>query len=159
MRRAFLTIAAWAALIFSLAAPPAMAQQREVPYWAALRVNEVNMRVGPSEQYRIVWVYRRQGLPLKVLRLKDGWRLVEDPDGTRGWMLSQFLTRQRGVIVRGDGPADMRDGASADARLMWRFPAGHVGKLGECAAGWCAVDIGGRSGFIRQDRLWGAGEP
>lgn len=158
MRRACLTLAALLALPLSLAAP-AGAQQREVPYWAALRVNEVNMRVGPSEQYRIVWVYRRQGLPLKVLRLKDGWRLVEDPDGARGWMLSQFLTRQRGVIVKRGEPAEMREAAMPGAPLKWRFPAGHVGKLGECAQGWCAVDIAGRTGFMPQDRLWGAGEP
>jgi SH3-like domain-containing protein len=37
-----------------------------VPYWAALRAGEVNMRVGPSEDFPIEWVYRRQGLPVKV---------------------------------------------------------------------------------------------
>ena len=35
------------------------------------------------------------GLPMKVLRMIGGWRLVEDIDGARGWMLAQFLTRTR----------------------------------------------------------------
>lgn len=142
-----------------MVAAPSSAEEREVPYWASLRVNEVNMRVGPSEDYRISWVYRRQGLPLKVLRLKDGWRLVQDPGGTRGWMLSQFLTRQRSAIVSSGDPAEMREAADPASALRWRFPAGHVGKLGDCGAGWCQIDIGGRKGFIAQDRLWGAGEP
>ncbi|WP_216074561.1 SH3 domain-containing protein, partial [Acinetobacter baumannii] len=51
-----------------------------------MRAKEVNMRVGPSPEFRIAWVYRRPGLPLKVLRMREGWRLVEDPDGARGWV-------------------------------------------------------------------------
>lgn len=147
------------AICLGFVAVPAPAQQRDLPYWAALRVNEVNMRVGPSEDYRISWVYRRQGLPLKVLRLKEGWRLVEDAGGTRGWMLAQFLTRQRGAIIVGAGPADMRESGRESAALKWRLMPGHVGKLGECSAGWCALDVNGRAGFVEQSRLWGAGEP
>ena len=135
------------------------AEEREVPYWASLRVNVVNMRVGPGEDYRISWVYRRQGLPLKVLRLKEGWRLVQDPDGVRGWLLAQFLTRQRAAFITAGEPADMREAANAGSRLRWRIPSGYVGKLGDCAAGWCQIDISGRSGFMPQNRLWGAGEP
>src|SRR3546814_9173992 len=60
------------------------AQSREVPYWASLRAEVVNMRVGPSQDYRIEWVYRRQGLPVKVVRVVEGWRLVSDPDGEQG---------------------------------------------------------------------------
>jgi SH3-like domain-containing protein len=143
----------------AIVAQTAQAQQRELPYWAALRVGEVNLRAGPSEDYRISWVYRRVGLPLKVLRIKEGWRLVEDPGGTRGWLLAQFLTRQRGAIIIGKEPAEMRESGDAASRLRWRFAAGHVGKLGECSAGWCSLDVGGRAGFVEQSRLWGAGEP
>ncbi len=130
-----------------------------MPYWASLRVAKVNMRAGPSEDYRISWVYRRQNLPLKVVRLKEGWRLVEDPGGARGWMLSQFLTRQRGAIVVGQGLADMREAGNPGARLLWRLEPGVVGKLGDCTGGWCWFDTNGRTGFVPQGRLWGAGEP
>ena len=87
----------------------AAAADRGVPYWASLRVNEVNMRVGPGEDYRISWVYRRQQLPLKVIRLKEGWRLVEDPGGTRGWVLAQFLTRSAARSLSAQAPAEMRE--------------------------------------------------
>ncbi len=53
------------AIAFLALATPAFAQDREVPYWATLRAEVVNMRVGPSEAYPIEWVYRRQGLPVK----------------------------------------------------------------------------------------------
>ena len=137
----------------------ASAADRDVPYWASLRVDEVNMRAGPGEDYRISWVYHRKHLPLKVLRLKEGWRLVQDPDGATGWVLAQFLSRDRGAIVAGTGTADMRDNPQASARLMWRLEPGVTGKLGTCSGGWCQLDLGGRGGFVEQDRLWGAGEP
>ena len=140
-------------------AGPALGEAGKTPYWASINVEEVNMRVGPGEDYRIAWVYHRKQLPLKVLRLKEGWRFVEDHDGTRGWMLAQFLSRKRTAIVRGEGPADMRETADVASKLRWRLAPGVTGVLGACEANWCEFDIEGRKGHVPQDRLWGAGEP
>ncbi len=138
---------------------PARAQDVQTPYWASIRAAEVNMRAGPGEDYRISWVYRRQQLPLKVLRLMEGWRLVQDPDGAQGWILARFLTRERTAYVRGDGLAEMREKGGSGSRLLWRVQPGVVARLGDCTQGWCAISIGDRQGFMLQDRLWGAGEP
>ncbi|MCB2049307.1 MAG: hypothetical protein KDE32_13940 [Novosphingobium sp.] len=145
--------------LLALLPAPAMAQGEEVPYWASIRASVVNMRVGPAESYKIDWVYKRVGLPLKVVRRQEGWRLVEDPDGTKGWMLGRFLTLDRSAIVIGDGPAEMRAEGNENARLRWRLESGVTGKLGDCDDGWCQFDVDGHRGFVREDRLWGAGEP
>jgi SH3-like domain-containing protein len=146
-------------LLVLLVATPAGAQERDLPYWASLRASEVNMRVGPSEDFPIDWVYRRQGLPVKVLRVNQGWRLIEDPDGTQGWVVARLLTPDRAAIVVGDGLAEMREAGEPGARVMWRAEPGVVGALGDCDAGWCAFAVGARKGWIRAARLWGAGEP
>lgn len=146
-------------LIAAFAAAPLSAQNREVPYWASLRATEVNMRVGPSEAFPIEWVYHRQGLPVKVLRVNQGWRLVEDPDGERGWIVARLLNPARGAIVTGAGLADMRASADGNARLLWRVEPGVVGSLGSCERGWCRFETDGHRGWILADRLWGAGEP
>jgi SH3-like domain-containing protein len=138
---------------------PAAAQDGEVPYWASIRVTELNMRVGPSEEYRIRWVYHRPGLPLKVLRLKEGWRLVEDHEGGRGWVMARFLTRSRGAVVIGKGLTELRESSEDDARVLWRLQPGVVGALGDCDDGWCQLSVGPRMGYARQDRIWGAGNP
>lgn len=148
-----------ALLVCLLLATPAAAQEREVPYWASLRASEANMRVGPSEDFPINWVYRRQGLPVKVVRVMQAWRLVEDPDGARGWILHSLLTPARGAIVVGDGLAELRAAAESDARVLWRAEPGVVGALGKCASGWCEFAVGARKGWVRATRLWGAGEP
>lgn len=148
-----------AAIALALTAAPASAQDRPVPYWASIRVDEVNMRVGPAETYAIAWVFHRKQLPMKVVRLKEGWRLVQDPEGAQGWMLARFLSPERSAIVTAGEPVDMREEPAANARLRWRLAPGVVGKLGDCESGWCKLDVAGRTGFVMQSRLWGAGEP
>jgi SH3-like domain-containing protein len=154
-----LSLRLFAALALFAAVPALAADDEEVPYWASLRSNEVNLRVGPAETYRIAWVYHRPGLPMKVLRRMEGWRLVQDPDGARGWMLARFLKRDRGAIVKGAGLAEMREKGDGGAKLLWRLQPGVSGRLGDCNDGWCRLDLGGRTGFVPQSRLWGAGNP
>lgn len=148
-------------VIFSLGliAAPALAQDREVPYWASIRAKELNMRVGPSADYKISWVYKRKGLPVKVVRVVEGWRLIEDPDGARGWVVARLLDPARAALVIGKGLAAIREEPDASAALRWNAEPGVVGRLGDCEAGWCEIDIEGHQGWILQARLWGVGEP
>lgn len=139
-------------------ATPAAAEE-DVPYWASIRADEVNMRVGPSESYPIEWVYQRKGLPVKVVRKLSGWRLVEDPDGARGWMVSRFLTLERAAMVTGTSPVAMRAQPADAAKLLWRVEPGVSGALGDCRDGWCRLSIGERSGWVSAKTLWGSGEP
>ncbi|MDG6078260.1 hypothetical protein E3U23_03535 [Erythrobacter litoralis] len=148
-----------AMLAISLSFSSLQAQDREVPYWATVRATELNMRVGPSAEYRVAWVYRRAGLPVKVLRTMEGWRLIEDSDGDKGWVVARLLSPDRGAIVVGDGLADMRADSSDTAELKWRVEPGVSGALGKCEDGWCAVEIDGRRGWIEENRLWGDGAP
>ncbi len=142
---------------FSIAlalAAPAAAENGKPPFWVSIRAKEINMRVGPGEEYRISWVYRRPGLPLKVLREVDSWWLVEDPDGAKGWMLLRFLSNSaRTAFVTGKGLTEMRD--RPDGRVLWQVEPGVSGKLGECGNGWCRLTVGAESGYLRQDRLFG----
>ena len=150
---------AFSVLFIAALGSTAQAQDREAPYWATIRASELNMRVGPSPDYKIDWVYRRPGLPVKVVRLMEGWRLIEDPDGTQGWVVARLLSPDRGAIVIGEGLADMREAGEADADLKWRLEPGVVGALGDCESGWCALSVENRRGFVREERLWGVGEP
>ncbi len=141
------------------AASSASAQDRETPYWASLRSDEVNMRVGPSPDYRIDWVYKRKGLPVRVVRVMEGWRLVQDQDGDQGWIVKGLLSADRGAVVIGEGLTPMLERPDESSELRWNLEPGVVGALGECRSGWCELDVDGRRGFVSQSRLWGAGEP
>ena len=137
------------------------------PYWASLHVaahkgdaaTDVNMHVGPGRDYRINWVYHRQNLPVKVLREMAGWRLIEDQDNARGWVLAIFVSHARTAVVIGDGAAESHAAPDPASRLAWRLDPGVVGQLGDCASDWCAFNVDGRAGYVEQARLWGAGNP
>lgn len=148
-----------ASISLFLGSATAKAQDRETPYWASIRAEEVNMRVGPSQDYKIDWVYKRKGLPVKVIRVMEGWRLIEDPDGAQGWVVARLLNPARGAVVIGEGLAAIRAEPNASSTLRWNAEPGVVGALGNCEADWCEFDVGGRKGWVEQARLWGAGEP
>ena len=156
MRSATLTTAGLA-LVLGVGGPARAADSDDLPYWASLTADVVNMRVGPARDYKIVWVYKRKLLPLKVVRLHEGWRLVEDPDGARGWVLARFLSRKQTAIVQ-KATAEMRDKPGA-GRLMWRADPGVVGRVGKCESGWCKFDTGGHAAWISAAAIWGEGEP
>ena len=150
------TILALATLAIVGFLAPLRAQDRALPYWAALRYEKVNMRVGPSAEYPVAWVYQRQGMPVKVIRIREGWRLVEDHEGTQGWISASQLDLARAGLVIGEGLAEVRAGPSDGAAIKWRAEPGVVAKLKPCKQGWCEVDIAGRKGFMSAARLWGS---
>lgn len=143
--------------LFALAAP-ALAQQAP-PYWASIGAGEARMRTGPGKQFPVSWLYRRAGLPVIVVATYPNWRKVQDPDGTQGWVQANLLKDDRGGLVRGGGIAELRDAPNPSGKVVWRAEPGVVGKISECAAGWCRLDVGGKGGYIPADRLWGAGAP
>ena len=135
---------------------PLSAQDRTLPYWASLRYERVNMRVGPSAEYPVTWVYLRKGLPVKVVRVREGWRLVEDHEGTQGWIASSQLDPERGALIIGTGLAEVRAEPSDASALSWQAEVGVVSRIKRCRTGWCEVDIAGRKGWISAARLWGS---
>ncbi|MFT9064236.1 MAG: SH3 domain-containing protein [Acetobacter persici] len=96
------------------ATPPAAATPPEppkgtvtglpLPRYAALRSDEVNMRAGPGRRFPILWVYHRRGMPVRIEREFDVWRLVEDSTGQKGWIQQATLSGGRDFLVPGEAP-------------------------------------------------------
>ncbi|HYI42535.1 MAG TPA: SH3 domain-containing protein, partial [Sphingomicrobium sp.] len=102
--------------------------------------------------------YKRRDLPVRVLKLYPNWRLIEDPDGARGWMLVTLLSDRRAAIVRKGDPRPIHAEPSAQSRLRYRAEAGVVGRIDKCRDGWCHIAVGNREGFIRTSDIWGVSE-
>jgi SH3-like domain-containing protein len=134
---------------------PAQAQDRKLPYWASIREVPARMRKGPSTDVPVLWEYRRKDLPVKVTAVYQNWRKVMDPDGAEGWMNVRLLSPQRTAIVR-ESVRPLREAPSKTARVLWRAEAGVVGRLSDCADGWCVLDVRGQRGYIQADHIWGA---
>lgn len=128
--------------------------QRALPYWASISTGEARMRTGPGRQFPASWVYRRAGLPVKVIETYPNWRKVQDPDGTTGWIQANLIGDTRTAIVIG-GIREMRANPSPQAAVVWRAEPGVVGAISQCGKGWCLLDVKGRQGFIETSAIWG----
>jgi SH3-like domain-containing protein len=146
-----------AAALLTLATA-AVAQDKTPPYWASIASGEAMMRTGPARNYPGTWLYQRRDLPVRVLKLYPNWRLIEDPDGTRGWMLVTLLSDRRTAIVKPGDPRQVRVDPSDAARVRYLAEQGTVGRISKCHDGWCRIEFGKRDGYIRTADLWGVGE-
>lgn len=133
--------------------------QQKTPYWASIEEPEARMRTGPSTEFPVKWVYKRQNLPVKVVAVHSVWRKVEDPDGDQGWMHVRLLSPKRTAVVVGNSIGALRESPLESARIAWRVEPGVVGRIEECEKGWCRFENAGRFGFIESDRLWGEEAP
>ncbi|HVJ00842.1 MAG TPA: SH3 domain-containing protein [Sphingomonas sp.] len=139
-------------MVLALAAP-AWAQ-RKPPYFVSIKAGKALMRAGPGRNYPANWLYKRRGLPLKVVDVYGEWRKVEDPGGTQGWMLSNLLDEQRTAYVMGS-IAELRATPDPGARVNWRAAPGVIGTISKCESGWCWLQVGNRGGYVEQAHLWG----
>lgn len=133
---------------------PVQAQQK-TPYWASIEEPEARMRTGPSVEFPVTWVYKRQNLPVKVVAVHSVWRKVEDPDGDQGWMHVRLLSPKQTAVVVGDTIGALREKPDGSARIAWRVEPGVIGNIEECEKGWCRFENAGRFGYIEGERLWG----
>lgn len=142
------------ALVALGVADVADAQAKKPPYYASISAGRARMRAGPGKTYPASWLYVRADLPVKVVAVFKEWRKVEDPGGTQGWMLAALLSETRTGYVR-DRIAELRDRPAPGARVVWRAEPGVVGRVSQCANGWCRLDVKGQAGFVEAARLWG----
>ncbi len=130
--------------------------QLPIPRFVSLRSDEVYLRAGPGTRYPIEWVYKRRDLPVEILREFDVWRLVEAPDGIKGWMHQATLSGRRSFMVTG-ADATLRRDPKETAAPVAVLKSGVIGRLRSCAAGsdWCQVQVGDYRGYVMRSQLWG----
>ena len=128
------------------------------PYYASLSRDKVFLREGPSYQHRVLWIYRRKGLPVLVLNQYDIWRRIKDSDGTIGWVSGVMLNAgRRTIVVTSKKAAPIRDDAAEAAHVIAYAQTGVVAKLEACKVDACKVSADGTEGWIDKKNIWGVG--
>jgi len=134
-----------------------LAQEKQPPYWASIASGQAMTRTGPGKTYPGVWLYQRRDLPVRVVKKYENWRLIQDQDGARGWMLVTLLSDRRTAVVKPGKPRPVHTDASASARVRYVAEPGVVGRIDHCGDGWCRIEIGKREGYVHASDLWGVG--
>lgn len=152
----------WRAVSFVLAmvAPLAATAQTvgpsglPLPRFVSLAGESINVRSGPSKSYPIRWVYTRLGLPVKIVEEFDAWRKIVDHEGDEGWIHGSLLSKRRTVVVTAE-LLELRRTPDPGARVLLKAERGVIGRLLDCDARWCFLDIAGRRGWAERSAIWG----
>ena len=153
-----------------LALPPALARGAAplttgsvsglpVPRFVSLKADRVNVRGGPNTDQDVRWVYTRAGMPVEVIAEFENWRRIRDWEGADGWVYHSLLSSKRTAVVvpnLKDELVPLYASAEAESKVVAELQGGVLGTLESCTGNWCEFRGKGFTGWVRQDRLWGA---
>jgi SH3-like domain-containing protein len=148
------------ALSAALAVTPPVASAADpepsgrLPRFVSLRSDQVNLRVGPGENYPIQWVLTRKEMPVEIIREFEHWRMIRDWQGTEGWVHERMVTGKRAVVVKGGIRALHRLPDSA-SQVVARAEPGVFARLIECRGVWCRIETADIAGWVQRIEVWG----
>lgn len=125
-----------------------------IPRFVTLGTDEVNLRTGPGIRYPIRFIFKKEGLPVEVIREFDVWRQIRNVDGDEGWVHKSMLSGKRSVIIKGH-IRTLLNKAKEGARPVVRLEPGVIAGLDTCKGNWCLLDIASYEGWIQKEAVWG----
>ncbi|MEM7507399.1 MAG: SH3 domain-containing protein [Pseudomonadota bacterium] len=126
----------------------------KLPRFVSLRSSEINVRRGPGLNYPKDWVFRRAGLPVKVVEEYGDWRRIVDSDDAGGWVYHALLTGRRTVLITAPQVL-LRKRPTQTAEATVELRQGVVARLTACEQDWCEMTIEDFRGWAPKDALWG----
>jgi SH3-like domain-containing protein len=139
----------------AMLASPTVVSAETVQRYASLSRDQVFLREGPSYSHRILWIYKRKGLPVGILAEYDTWRRVRDIQGAVGWMHSSMLSDVRTVEVSGKSKAPVHETSNPTSAIVAIAEPRVIAKLRSCLATVCKIETAGLKGWVEKSRIWG----
>lgn len=141
---------------------PAMAREKTtlgksgylVPRYVSLARDTVNVRTGPDGKYPIIWVFKKAGLPVKVIAEYKDWRKIVDSEGAQGWIWGPLLSSKRTALIINQEQTLLKKPAK-DESVAVIAESGVIGKIRKCHDGWCELNVNGFKGWLEQPDFWG----
>ena len=143
------------ALLLLFAVPAFARTDLQLPRYASLKSNDVNVRTGPGLRYQIKWVLVRAGLPVEVIAEFEQWRKIKDIEGGEGWVHSAMLSGQRTTIVTGTDAQTMYESQDRGSEPIAHLEPAAQADLLECTKEFCKIRAGDYKGWVERAHLWG----
>lgn len=125
-----------------------------LPRFASLKSDNVYVRTGPSMDYPIKWIYKKEGLPVEILQEFDAWRKIKDPDGNIGWAHKILLSGKKTARISSDEPVIAYDDTEMEKPVA-KFEKGVIVGVDQCQKLMCRVHFAPYKGWIEKKYLWG----
>ena len=144
-------------------------------YWASLKYNKTYLRTGPSKDNKVIWVYKRKGLPLKIIRKKNEWNEVLFPSGQKGWINSSQISKKRNIIIQNNksfsemalSKQKQISITDKNSKTIAYVQEGVIATFHNCENDLCKIELKVKkekyffknsyklSGYIKKEYLWG----
>jgi len=120
----------------------------------SLKNNEVYVRVGPSKEFPIKFVYKKKYLPLEVLDKSETWRKIKDFENNSGWIHISQLAKKKSAINTNDNSLLYKK-PTIFSKPLAKLEIGRLVLIKKCKVKWCKITTGGFKGWVFKSSLWG----
>lgn len=130
-----------------------------MPRFVSLKSDRINVRAGPNKDQEVRWVYTRAGMPVEITAEFENWRRIRDWEGAEGWVYHSLLSGKRSAVVvpsKNQELVPLYEGPDIESGIMARLQPGVLTQIKSCDGKWCQISGKDFSGYIVQERLWGA---
>lgn len=125
-----------------------------VPRFASLKSGNAYVRTGPSMDYPIKWIYKREGLPVEITKEYDSWRKIRDQEGETGWVHKLLLSGQRSALIKSKEIVTAYNDENMK-RAIAQLEPGAIVDIEECTRLVCHAKFLTYEGWIDKKNLWG----
>ena len=124
----------------------------KIPRFVSTKSNEVNLRLGSSENFPIVLQYIQKNLPLEVIDEYESWRKINDFNGNQGWIHKSLLKGDRYTIIKKEiSNIHIRPNGYIVGKIGYK----NLLQINSCIKNWCSVNYENGKGWINKKFLWG----
>tara|TARA_Y100000588_G_scaffold40121_1_gene38393 strand:+ start:109 stop:474 length:366 start_codon:yes stop_codon:yes gene_type:complete len=118
-----------------------------------LKNNEVNVRYGPSFEYPIKFIYKKNFLPVKIIDKKENFRKIIDHKNNNGWIHISQLKKSNSLIMLEDKIVFKKN--SKFSKPLIKLEKGRLVIVKKCIENWCNIKTEKYKGWIKVNNVWG----
>ena len=119
----------------------------------SLKKNKVNVRYGPSFDFKIKYTYKKINLPVKLIDKKENFRRIIDLKNNSGWIHLSQLKGPNSIIILENKILFKKP--STFSKPIVRLEKGRLLLIKKCEKNWCNINTNNYSGWIRSKNSWG----
>ena len=140
-------------IIFFICISQSVLYSNEKAYFLMLKNNEVNVRYGPSFEYPIKFIYKKNFLPVKIIDKKENFRKIIDHKNNSGWIHISQLKKSNSLIMLEDKIVFKKN--SKFSKPLIKLEKGRLVIVKKCIENWCNIKAEKYKGWIKVNNVWG----
>ena len=140
-------------IIFFICISQSVLYSNEKAYFLMLKNNEVNVRYGPSFEYPIKFIYKKNFLPVKIIDKKENFRKIIDHKNNSGWIHISQLKKSNSLIMLKDKIVFKKN--SKFSKPLIKLEKGRLVIVKKCIENWCNIKAEKYKGWIKVSNVWG----